>query len=226
MKSIRVIGDSHQEDRKYLQIVKSCQYSICVGDVGFNYNFLNTLDPANHKINGGNHENYDIIEACPHYLGDFGVCELNGIRFFFVRGEFSIDWQWRVKNYYMGGGLSWWKQEELSAEQMAKCLELYKEVKPDFVISHGWPDCVAKLFGNPGILKDFGFDPDTFTTNTQQLLQAMFDYHQPKLWIGGHLHLYNQIELNGTIFICLPILGYMDVFENLTVSGLMKPRKV
>jgi hypothetical protein len=213
MKKIRVISDVHGERRKYLALANNCEYSVQLGDLDFDYEFLNELDPDKHKFFPGNHSNYDKCFAYPHCLGDYGPVELNGVKFFFVRGGFSIDWAYRTRHYQFTGEKIMWAKEQLSLEQMEGCLALYKEVKPDFVISHEGPTCASKKFGNSKILKEFGYDPETFTTNTQELLQAMFDYHQPKRWIMGHLHVNRMATIGNTKFNCLPILGCVNVNE-------------
>lgn len=219
-KKIRVIGDVHGKINKYLDILDKCQYSVQVGDLAFDYRFLDNVDSECHKWIPGNHCNYDKCFAYPHCLGNFGVHELNGIEFFYVRGEFSIDWAYRVRHQEFTGQKSWWKQEELTQEQMYQCRDYYNSVKPEFVITHGWPRSIANIFGNPSVLKDFGYEPESFTTNTQELLQTLLDDWKPKLWIGGHLHIRKETTIGETRFICLPELGYCDVDENLGVTRL------
>jgi predicted phosphodiesterase len=220
LKKIRVIGDLHQKYNQYLKIVADSEYSICVGDIGFDYEPIKHLDDEKVKWLFGNHDNYDKCFAYPHGLGDYGVDELNSIPFYYVRGAFSIDKEWRQRHYQLTGQKSWWEKEELNLEQMYGCLDYYCSVKPNFIITHEAPRSVVKHITNSSILREFGFDPKTFTTNTSELLDKMFLEHQPKLWILGHFHTRKDFTINGTRFIVLPELGFCDVDQDLNVTRL------
>ena len=78
------------------------------------------------------------------------------------------------------------------------------------MITHTCPQEIAKLIGRPGALRNFGFNPETFTTNTQLALQSCFEAHQPKLWIYGHFHQDIAFEYKGTLFVCLDEFQSMD----------------
>lgn len=220
MKKIRIISDSHGLKHPYVNIARKSDYSIGIGDVDFDYKFLNQLDPNNHKIFGGNHDNYDDLPNVPHNLGHYGSATLNGITFFFIRGGFSIDWAWRARHEQLTGQKIWWKEEELSLSQMNDCLELYKATKPDFVLSHECTAQITKSIGHPGMLEEFGFDKD-WSSNTQRLLEACFEAYQPKLWISGHMHKNCDITIGRTRFICLNMIPrykyFIDVNENLEI---------
>jgi hypothetical protein len=41
--------------------------------------------------------------------------------------------------------------------------------------------------------------------------QRMFEAHKPKLWIHGHWHVSRMNMYEGTVFICLPELGTIDI---------------
>lgn len=194
-----VIGDLHGQWMRHLQLIQNCDYSLQLGDCGFDYKYLidNHIDPDYHKVFFGNHDDYNKFHQSPHNLGDFGKYELGGVKFFFMRGGFSIDRKYRTI------GIDWWAEEELSREKMEEAIELYEQVKPEIVITHECPREIANLIGNPNILREFGFDPNTFTTRTSETLQIMFEKHQPKNWTFGHYHKSWTSEVNGTIFRCL-----------------------
>lgn len=217
MNQIRIISDVHGKINKYLDVVNKCEYSVQLGDLAFDYRFLGNIDDTRHVFIPGNHDNYDKCFAYPHCLGNFGEFELNGIVFFFIRGAFSIDWQYRQKHQELTGQKSWWSNEELSFAEMKLCFDLYREVKPDFVISHDCPRIISNKIGNPQILNNFGYNADIFTTSTSELLEECYNFHAPKIWIFGHYHIDIQVNLK-TKFICLPELGYCDVNSNLEVS--------
>lgn len=220
MKQIRLIGDSHGENQHYLKIAKKSEYSVQLGDLAFDYEFMKRLDSDKHKVILGNHDNYDIRDF-PHNLGDFGTYTLNGISFFFIRGGFSIDFAYRLRHEQSTGIKSFWVEEELSLPRMAECLELYKVVKPEFVISHEPTREIAKLTGNEDILREFGFNPTTFTTNTGELLSACFSFYKPKLWVYGHMHKNYDKIIDRTQFIGLNMIPrhryFIDINENLEI---------
>jgi len=210
MKEFRIIGDVHGKLRRYIEIASVVDYSLQIGDLGFDYAPINVLNPENHRVLGGNHDNYEVdpesgefVVQTKHFLGDFGVHVVPGVcEFFYVRGGNSIDRKYRTF------GLDWWPQEELNSRQANEALEKYKEIKPAFIVTHECPvsviDFVSTMPPDAGILPSF----------TAKLLEAMLDYHRPKLWIFGHHHKFTDITIQETRFICLPELGYIDIPEN------------
>jgi predicted phosphodiesterase len=208
---ITVIGDVHGKQPNHLDLIEHHDYTLQLGDLGFNYDYLKNVDHTKHKFFAGNHDNYDMLDGCKHNIGDYGVHVLNHVEFYFVRGAFSIDWPWRISQEQKGFGKSWWGEEQLSLIQAGECLEEYADTKPDLVITHSLPRQLAERVGNPGALKAYGYDPDTFTTNTQELLQSMFEVHQPDIWICGHMHKSYRVKLNGTHFIGLNELETYDL---------------
>ena len=73
MSKIRIIGDVHQYYDSYFSLAEECEYSLQVGDMGFNYEPLKQLDSNNHKFIGGNHDNYDTYNSCSHVIeSDYG----------------------------------------------------------------------------------------------------------------------------------------------------------
>ena len=204
---LRIIGDIHGRSRKHFEIATGADYSIALGDIGFDYEYLKTLDPEKHRCLAGNHDRYDIIYKYPHFLGDFGTYTIDNpqqIPFdcFFIRGGYSIDKAYRTE------GISWWANEELSWEQMNECVKEYKRVKPDVVISH---ECPAEII--PYVVQNnFNITP----SSTSRLLNELLTAHQPELWFFGHLH--NTCEYHDdrkqekkTIFYALDELDYIDL---------------
>lgn len=210
---LTIIGDVHGKYNEYLKIIKKHKYTVQLGDFGFDYDVLENVNATKHKVGFGNHDNYDIGFNTPHNLGEFGLRKLNGIQFFFVRGGFSIDRDMRISYEAKTGRCSWWPQEELSQRQVELCLEEYRRVKPDVVIAHSPPSSICRRVGDPEVLKSFGFDPDTFETRTDRLLQDMIDSHQPSLFVAGHMHVSYDLKIDSTRFIGL------DELETFTFVG-------
>ena len=186
------IGDIHQNYKPYLEIINECDKvglkTIQLGDLGFDYSPLNHINHENHKFIMGNHDNYGNIPG--NCLGDYGIYD----DIFYIRGGFSIDAKYRT----MGYDLFW--NEELGRQDREDCLALYKKLKPKYVISHEAPRSIIHNFTNSDFLRNFGFNPKTFTTNTSELLERCFKEHQPKEWLFAHFHRSWDAEINGTKF--------------------------
>jgi len=214
---LRVIGDIHgciniphpRKGISYRDIICDCDFSVQLGDMGFNYSGLKGVGNR-HVFIPGNHENYDNLpeQALPGY----GQVALGGWTFFHVRGEWSIDINQRLEAMARGGQKMWWKEEELSKQDMEACLNLYKEIKPDVVMSHGCPLSISEQVGNPGVWKYFGWE-EKCITNTQYLLEYMLQIHQPELWLFGHYHRDWFHTVGSTTFVCIDELNYIDFNE-------------
>jgi hypothetical protein len=190
--SITLIGDVHGKYKRYHEIIREQDrhpYTIQLGDFGFDYSTLDNVDPKNHKFIGGNHDNYDKVIVVPHYLGDFGYTTLNDVDFFYYRGAWSID------QIYRTIGIDWWEQEQVNIEGFMKARELYRQIKPDIVLTHDCPESVTPYLLPPG--------SRIFQQNTGWALQELFNIHQPKRWFFGHYHRSWNMNISGTDFRCL-----------------------
>ena len=190
--SITLVGDIHGKYKRMHEIIREKdkhEYIVALGDVGFDYGTLFNVDPDKFKIIGGNHDHYDRIIHIPHYLGDFGYSCLNGVNFFYYRGAYSIDRQYRTI------GIDWWEQEQVTIDQFMKARELYREIKPDIVLTHDCPDEVS--------LKILDRNQRKYENLTGWALQELFNIHQPKKWRFGHYHKSWNMNISGTDFRCL-----------------------
>ena len=195
--SITLIGDIHGKQLQYIKLTEENPYTIALGDIGFNYDHMSLIDPVNHKILGGNHDNYDKIHLLPHYLGDFGFTELNGVKFFFVRGALSIDKHLRTE------GKNWWRREQLTIAEGEAAIDLYIQEKPEIVLTHDCPFSIVPLV----LTNDYKKIPSL----TNQLLQTMYELHQPKQWFFGHHHNNRFVETGHTIFRCVDELCTINI---------------
>ncbi len=230
---LRIIGDCHGKCDKYLHLAKQAKFSLCVGDVGFDYSYYERLlDPLYGKFLGGNHDNYTKTtcpicqgKAClecesrgynfshlsPHFLKDFGVWEVPDFgSIFYVRGAWSIDKSWRLPN------VSWWEDEELTYQQCVNAIQAYEQMKPEFVVTHTVPQSII-----PSIPFNRMFGDTIHGNRTEQMLENMYQLHQPKKWIFGHWHVdwrkwFEHPKTNcKTEFICLKELGYIDFQQSI-----------
>lgn len=194
-----IIGDIHGKSEEHLRICRDFEFTIQVGDLGLDYGYLELIDPAHHKFIGGNHDNYGLlkIDPPPHYLGDFGIVELDGRQIFFFRGAWSID------RKYRRFGVDWFFEEELSLAKCAEALQLYKSLRPSIVITHECPFSVVGDFSDPDIAYEFGFAQPCIKTRTNVALDEMLSVHRPQNWYFGHYHRGKTVYQYGTEFTCV-----------------------
>ena len=204
---ITVIGDIHGWTKTYQKWIQNnlapAQRSIQIGDMGLGFAGVGLPAPGmppftgDHKFFRGNHDSPEKCRAHKNYLGDFGY--LPDDKIFYLAGAFSIDRIYRTE------GVSWWRDEELSYEELNKAVDLYAEVKPRFVLSHETPEKAAKflLYDLQGPY--FAAKLDCAGSRTSQALQVMLNIHQPEKWIFGHYHVDKHFYLPhmDTEFICL-----------------------
>lgn len=193
MNSVTLIGDVHGKYRRYHEIIRERDRhpnTIQLGDFGFDYGTLKNVDPAHHVFIGGNHDNYDEVANVPNYLGDFGyMVNFHGIDFFYYRGAYSIDRKYRTV------GVNWWQDEQIKIDRFFEARQLYRNTKPEIMITHDCPQEIASLILPPG--------SHIFENMTGWALQELFTIHQPKVWYFGHYHKSWSMTINGTLFRCL-----------------------
>ena len=212
MSKLTLLGDIHGYYDEYLNIIKDTEYSIQLGDFGFDYSCLQDVDSDRHKIILGNHDNYDNRPE-GFDLGDYGLVTFYDWDFFFVRGAFSIDCRQRWAHERSTGRRSWWENEQLSKKEMDYCLECYSYVCPDVILSHTCPAHISEIVGNPGTMSSFGW-PENMVTATQGLLRAMWERHQPKLWCFGHYHKNWRYVEDQTTYYCVNELSTLTFNED------------
>lgn len=214
MNSIGIIGDVHGKVKQYKRIANQLDYSIQLGDMSLDYSHMRGLDSTRHKFLGGNHDNYNEYHRCPNSLGNYGERTVGGLKFFFVRGAFSIDKQNRQLQDSKRGSKTWWSQEQLSFDQLFSAASSFERLQPNIMMTHSVPTFISRKIGKPNVLRNYGFNHDTFQTNTQMIFDMMFEQHRPKLWIFGHFHQNKIIRTLDTTFICLDELSTMLIRED------------
>lgn len=207
---LRIISDVHGKHEQYLELIHNAEYSLQLGDFGFDYKVLDEVDPNCHKILKGNHDNHDD-SRWPHFLRKFGYSFFGGCEFFHMQGAFSIDWRERVLYDSINNTKSWWANEQLSYAELEEAVELYRLIKPDLVFTHDAPRSVVKVMFDSKVIQKFGYNPETFTTHTSEALQAMLEIHRPKKWKFAHYHKTIKMVIEGTEFSCMHELGYEDL---------------
>lgn len=211
---IRVIGDVHGKYEQYIDVLGRSSCSVQLGDFGFvsEWNRLSYsgLDHSRHKIIKGNHDQYDY--ESPFDLGNFGMTEMCGVKFFFIRGGISIDRTNRLLTEYSTGNKTYWSQEELNLSEMLACIRLYDLYRPDIVMSHVPAASFSKIMtgGDDSILTRFKFHSG-FKENHQLLGDELLKIHRPKMWFSAHFHMSFKAEIDGTEFISLNELEHFDL---------------
>ncbi len=189
---MRYIGDVHGKMGEYLHIIDGCTESVQVGDFGAGFVTLPALGPA-HRFIRGNHDSPAVCRQHPNWIQD-GTHE-NGV--FFVGGAKSIDRAYRIE------GISWWPDEELSYAELTGIVDEYAKWQPEVMVTHDCPEVIANaLFGG------FKINVDSIT---RQALDVALNAHAPKTWIFGHWHMNVDRVINGTRFICLGELSFIDL---------------
>lgn len=203
MPKIRFIGDIHGKQLSYLNLIDGIERSVQVGDFGVGFgtagdpsfiDFQLNQMPGDHKFIRGNHDHPQKCKLSSHWIKD-GYIDHSGIMY--IGGAWSIDHGARTP------GLDWWEDEELSIVELDKMIGWYTTVRPKVVVSHTAP---LNIPAGP-----MGFRIWNGGSRTETALQAMLDRHRPEYWIFGHWHKSFDRTLDGTRFICLNELEYIDL---------------
>jgi Icc-related predicted phosphoesterase len=202
MTKITFIGDVHGKVHEYKKITDKCEFSICVGDFGFQpewgwfRKYIQQKEHRCHVVNMGNHDYIPYVNV-DGSCGNHSVLNFNGSAIFTVRGADSIDKHLRIE------GLDWFANEELNYQEQLEAFDEYVKVKPEIVVSHDCPQSVME--------KIFKIGWSYGKSQTRTMLHMMFQEHQPKLWVFGHHHQSKDVQINGTRFVCLNELETMTL---------------
>ena len=233
--TLRVIGDVHaqiddadlftREARPYLEIIADAACSIQLGDMGDRETYARLaadVDAGRHRFFPGNHDHYDRLP--PHSLGDFGPVLLGGVGFFFIRGAWSSDREELIQLGREQGKTIWFKQEELTDEQMGAASEEYLRVRPRIVLSHDAPTHVARFAWQHARRFSAPRSGAVFCrSRTTDFLERLLEHHQPRLWLFGHHHRDWRHQEGGTLFVCVGELSYIDIDADGNVHGRSFP---
>jgi hypothetical protein len=210
---ITVIGDVHGHTDRYQKMLRqkyAGQRTFQIGDMGIGFAGTPGLHKdiqtnGDHKWIRGNHDDPAKCRSTVGYAGDYGY--LPEDKLFFLAGAFSIDRIWRTP------GVSWWADEELSYTELQEAIDLYKQVKPRFVVSHEAPSNAAKIMLHSLSGDYFAAKADCTMSRTAEALQVMLDAHVPEEWVFGHYHVDKSFEFQGTKFTCVAELSTYELGE-------------
>jgi hypothetical protein len=212
----RFIGDVHGKYSRYKTILNNSPHrTIQVGDMGVGFRSHVTGDfganppfdlmvEKDARFIRGNHDNPEVCREHRRCIPD-GMVEDNTM---FIGGAFSIDRAARIPDF------SWWKDEEISQDRLDELVVEMQVIEPEIMVTHECPERIAALIvGSMRNLSTGGamkMDP-RFASRTRVAFDAMLEGHRPKLWLFGHWHIPFDRVVEGTRFICLPELAYIDV---------------
>ena len=212
---MRVIGDIHGKIEPYLDIVHgNHDLSIQVGDFGmgflypYNAGRVEELHSLGYdKFIRGNHDDPALCREAPGWIEDGHYDEKRDMMC--IGGAWSIDHDYRKRMMAAGAATCWWEDEELTLPELVRIHAEYVYRKPSIVITHDAPQSISTRFffgeGKPCGLTN------QYTTRTAQALDAMFRDHQPDIWLFGHWHHSHREKVNGTEFVCLAELEWIDI---------------
>jgi hypothetical protein len=216
MTKYRIVGDVHGKWDRYKKLIKDATNSIVVGDFGVGFSRwdwhqecrvplanppYDNMSEGNHRFIRGNHDSPIACSSHPYWIPD-GTIETteSGKKIMYIGGALSVDKAFRTEN------LDWWADEELSYYKLQEYMDLYLVEKPDVLITHDTVESFAVKIEEISGRKKLDID-----SRTRQAFQSMFEIYQPEIWICGHWHVSIDTIFNGTRFIVLDELGYIDL---------------
>lgn len=202
---LRIFGDTHGKYQNYIKKALEVEFSVHVGDMGFNYDPLKELNSKNHKFLFGNHDAQPDCLRQSHCLGKFGCHTLGGIQFYFISGAWSIDYKFRTPM------VDWWPDEELTNRDLEDAYTSYCMIRPDILITHTPPQSIVDEFCDPRFAQACRVTTNECRTRTGLVLEDILRYCPPKKWYFGHLHKSINVIRNGCEMIGINQESYMDV---------------
>lgn len=213
MTVVRFIGDVHGKFKQYRKIIKDVPYSIQVGDMGVGFYHEDGTPRSNpphsamrkgrHYFIRGNHDNPEVCSYHSQYIDDNSTTDYlfmqNSPKVYFHGGGLSVDRHKRVE------GINWWADEEVSTEKLYRAVDTYTAFAPDIVVTHDCPSSIADIIMGSDKAKQ------QRPSITRFAFESMLSFHRPKMWIFGHWHKNVMFTVEGTWFICLNELNYMDL---------------
>lgn len=210
---MRLIGDIHGKISPYLDLLADCEESVQIGDFGMGFLTPYQMDKTaeahaagHHRFIRGNHDDPAMCQDSTGWIKDGTYDPVRDTMY--IGGAWSIDGDYRRSFDARNGTTSWWKDEELSVAELVRIHADFVYHKPSIVITHDCPMQVSKELFFDGRYDMYG--PHQ-STRTAEALQAMFYEHKPDLWVFGHWHISERKRIEGTEFVCLRELEFLDI---------------
>lgn len=210
---IYITGDTHREFYKLHDVEKNKDNMLIIlGDVGINY-YLDERDKKlKEQLNSyniklfcvqGNHEErpenistykeFDMLggkvfieEAYPNliFAKNGELYDIDNKKVLVIGGAYSVD-----KNYRIIYRYPWFKDEQLSKEEMDNILNKYKGHHIDIVLSH---TCPLKYEPTEVFMK--GIDQSNVDKSMEKFLDKLEESIDYDKWYCGHYHIEKQID--------------------------------
>ena len=208
-----ITGDTHREFYRLHDIEKNKNNMLIIlGDVGINY-YLDERDKKlKEQLNSyniklfcvqGNHEerpeNISVYKEIDMFGGKVFVEEeypnlilakngelydIDNKKVLVIGGAYSVD-----KNYRITYGHPWFKDEQLSKEEMDNILKKYKGQRIDIVLSH---TCPLKYESTEVFME--GIDQSDIDKSMEKFLDKVEESIDYDKWYCGHYHTEKQID--------------------------------
>ena len=210
---IYITGDTHRDFSRVYKLKKDCDNMLIVlGDVGINY-YLNEEDKnckeylkklklklfcvrGNHEERPENIANYKevemfggkvfIEEEYPNliFAKDGETYNIDGKKILVIGGAYSVDKQYRLLH-----GYKWFKDEQLTKEEMDTILEKVKGKHFDIVLTH---TCPYKYEPREVFMQ--GLDQSKVDKSMEHFLDEIEENISYDKWYCGHYHTEKQVD--------------------------------
>ena len=210
---IYITGDTHRDFSRVYKLKKDCDNMLIVlGDVGINY-YLNEEDKnckeylkklklklfcvrGNHEERPENISTYKevemfggkvfIEEEYPNliFAKDGETYNIDGKKILVIGGAYSVDKQYRLLH-----GYKWFKDEQLTKEEMDTILEKVKGKHFDIVLTH---TCPYKYEPREVFMQ--GLDQSKVDKSMEHFLDEIEENISYDKWYCGHYHTEKQVD--------------------------------
>ena len=210
---IYITGDTHRDFSRVYKLKKDCDNMLIVlGDVGINY-YLNEEDKnckeylkklklklfcvrGNHEERPENIATYKevemfggkvfIEEEYPNliFAKDGETYNIDGKKILVIGGAYSVDKQYRLLH-----GYKWFKDEQLTKEEMDTILEKVKGKHFDIVLTH---TCPYKYEPREVFMQ--GLDQSKVDKSMEHFLDEIEENISYDKWYCGHYHTEKQVD--------------------------------
>ena len=210
---IYITGDTHRDFSRFYKLEKDTDNMLIVlGDVGINY-YLNEEDKiykeylkklklklfcvrGNHEERPENISTYKevemfggkvfIEEECPNliFAKDGETYYIDGKKILVIGGAYSVDKQYRLLH-----GYKWFKDEQLTKEEMDTILDEVKGKQFDIVLTH---TCPYKYEPREVFMQ--GLDQSKVDKSMEHFLDKVEENINYDKWYCGHYHIEKQVD--------------------------------
>jgi predicted phosphodiesterase len=203
---IYLMGDTHGDFTKlkrYSNYLSSDDIIIHVGDFGIYHKVLFDWErylfpegfPCKLMFIDGNHEDFSILYNYPidkktglrpifknlYHIPRGSVMEIEGKLFGFLGGAESIDKAYRTE------GLSWWREEQITDEDVELLVNNVANRQLDYLITHTCTEEFRDTYFGSLSLKEWKLPVGWEDVSMLKMSRVVKTLH-PKLHVFGHMH--------------------------------------